>query len=170
MSPSLIPIAHLFAVGDLMMDRLVGDFSAADWRHRDAMGHDARWIVGHLAVYRCRVAAWAGRPKSTMDWESAFQRGTNPADVPDFLESSMLLAEFHAAHARMEMGVPTLTDAALQNALSRNLPDGSDTKAEPSVLWYGMRRTTLGNWVCCVDWSGNWALSNFMKWIHVATR
>jgi DinB superfamily len=127
MSPSLIPIAHLFAVGDLMMDRLVGDFSAADWRHRDAMGHDARWIVGHLAVYRCRVAAWAGQPKSTMDWESAFQRGTSPAAVPDSLESSLLLAEFHAAHARMEIGFPTLTDAALQHALSRKLPDGSDT-------------------------------------------
>jgi hypothetical protein len=127
MSPSLIPIIHLFAVGNQMIDRLVGDFASSDWRHRDAAGHDTRWIVGHLAVYRCRVASWTGQPGPAVEWESSFQRGSSPAAVPDSMEPSLLLAEFHAAHARMVLGWPTLTDAALQQALGRKLPDGSDT-------------------------------------------
>ena len=127
MSPTLIPIAHLFAVGDTMLDRLVGDWSATEWLFKDAAGHDARWIVGHLAIQRRRVATWAGHPCAPVDWEGAFQRGSSSAAVPDHLDPRTLVAACHEAQARIAIGWPTLTEAALEQPLGRNLPDGSST-------------------------------------------
>ena len=47
-----LAVAQAYAMGDRFLDGLVGDFGSADWQVRDAIGHDPRWIVGHLAVYR----------------------------------------------------------------------------------------------------------------------
>jgi hypothetical protein len=125
MLPSLMPIAHWFAVGDTMLDRLVGDWSPTDWRYRDPAGHDARWIVGHVAIHRRRVAALVGNPCTAVDWESAFQRGSSSADVPDHVDPYAVHAACHDAHAHMVLGWPTLTEEALLQSVGRVLPDGS---------------------------------------------
>lgn len=127
MLSTLIPIAHLFAVGDSMLDRLVGDWSATDWLFRDSAGHDARWIVGHVAIQRRRVATWVRIPCTPVDWEGAFQRGSSSSAVPDHVAPRMLVTACHEAHAHMMLGWHTLTEAALEQPLGRNLPDGSST-------------------------------------------
>ena len=121
--------AQAYATGTRFMDRLVGDFTPADWAARDAAGHDPRWIVGHLAAIRHRVAALAGQPQPAAAWETSFARGTSPADLPAALDPAELLAAFHAADAVLASAWEGLTDEALDRPLGRAMPDGSDTVA-----------------------------------------
>lgn len=129
MLPALAAIAQTCAIGDRFLDGLVGDFTAADWAVRDGAGHDPRWLVGHLAVLRGRMAFMLGLPALEAPWESSFSRGTTPADVPPGLDIREVLAAFHATHAAMAGAWESVTEEALARPLGRTLPDGSSTVA-----------------------------------------
>lgn len=127
MLPILAPLAHHYAVGDRFFVRVIGDFSAEDWRVRDPAGHDARWIAGHLTITRRRLVAMAGLPPLSTAWDAAFQRGSLPANVPDELDPAQVVAAFHEAHRLLDSRWEALTQADLDRPLGRTLPDGSDT-------------------------------------------
>ena len=120
-------IAKVYAVGDSALEALVGDFSPADWRVTDAVGHSAVWIVGHLALLRNRVAALVGPAPAAQPWEAAFGKGTAPADVPADLDPKRLVQSFHAAQKAMAGRWEALTAEDLAKPFGRTLPDGSDT-------------------------------------------
>ena len=127
MLPEVAPLAHQYAVGARFLTLLVGDFTGADWLTRDATGHDARWIVGHLAVTRDRCVGMMGLPPRSAAWHQAVLRGTRPEAVPAEVAAPDLAAAFHAAHQLMAARWETLTAAELAAPLGRTLPDGSDT-------------------------------------------
>lgn len=127
MLDELKPTASAYAVGDRYLSRLVDDFTAQDWAVRDAEGHDPRWLVGHLATYRNRVAALVGLPGEPAPWEAHFGRGTSPADVPADLDLPAVVAAFHAAQEAIAGRWEALTGADLAKPFGRTLPNGSDT-------------------------------------------
>lgn len=127
MLPSLVPVAYLYAHNDRVLDRLVGDFAPADWRVRDPAGHDALWIVGHLAITRRRLVAMAGLPPLGAEWDAAFQRGTRPEAVPEGIDPTLLVAAIHEAQRQLAGRWDAIADTDLAKPLGRTLPDGSDT-------------------------------------------
>ena len=127
MLPELIPLAHQYAVGDRFLTLLTGDFADADWLTRDATGHDARWIVGHLAVTRDRCVGMMGLPPRSAGWHQAVMRGTRPEGVFDSVFGPELAASFHAAHQLMVGRWEALTASDIAAPLGRTLPDGADT-------------------------------------------
>lgn len=127
MLPTLTAIAHLSALNARMIDRCVGDFLPADWLVRDPAGHDARWIAGHLVVYRRRLVAMMGLPPLSDAWDTAFQKGSTPNGVPTDLDGLQIVRAFHEAHAAMLPRWEALTEADLARPLGRTLPDGGDT-------------------------------------------
>jgi hypothetical protein len=120
--------ATAFSLGCTYMDRLVGDFSPADWAVRDAAGHDPRWIAGHVTVYRNRVITLMGLEAPVLPWENTFTRGATAADVPADLDMAEVVKAFHAAGAILAGGWEGLGKELLDQPLGRTLPDGSDTK------------------------------------------
>lgn len=137
MLPELLPLAHLYAHGARSLQALVGDFSAEDWRVKDAVGHDPRWILGHLAAMRMRVVGLLGGEAPEAAWTAAFGRGSSPADMPD-LDPTVLLEAFQHAHRKAEPLWDGVTAARLAEPLGRTLPDGSDTLggALRFLLWH----------------------------------
>ena len=129
MLPELTATASAYAVGARFLERLVGDFTEADWAARDAAGHDPRWLVGHIATYRNRVVAMLGQPPANAPWEVAFARGTSSADVPADLDIKDVVASFHAAHAAMAGAWETLTPEDLAKPCGRTMPDGTEDVA-----------------------------------------
>jgi len=129
MLPVIATAARSYKAGNAMLDRLVGDFTDADWAVRDAAGHDPRWLVGHLATYRNRVAAALGLPVETAPWEALFARGTSPADLPADLDAAAMVAAFHAANAAMAGAWEGVTEEMLAKPVGRTLPDGTDNVA-----------------------------------------
>jgi hypothetical protein len=127
MIPELVATAHTYAVGDRFFEGLVGDFSDADWRVTDAVGHDPRWIAGHLAVCRRRVQAMLGLPLADAPWEALFGRGTRPADLPADLDPQVALRAFLDSSPVLAGHWDQVTGADLGKPLGRTLPDGSDT-------------------------------------------
>lgn len=120
-------IAHAYAWADQILDRLVGDLSPEEWRHRDATGHTARWVFGHVASYRLRMLEMMGLPAPSAPWAAAFARGTSDADVPEDLDMARVIRAFHEAQGRMAAHWDALTPEHLAKPLGRTLPDGSDT-------------------------------------------
>ena len=127
MLPELVPTAQAFAMGGLFLRRLVGDFTAEDWQVRDAVGHDPRWLVGHLAATRQGVLRILGLEPREQAWEVCFRRGTSPADLPAALELAPILETFFDAQARMAAVWDGLSPEALAKPFVRTLPDGSQT-------------------------------------------
>jgi hypothetical protein len=127
MIPELSVTAMTYAMADRFLDALVGDFTDADWQVADANGHTARWITGHLAVYRHQVAALLGAEPGALPWEAAFVRGTSSADVPADLDPRLLVASFHASQAAMAGRWEAVGAADLARPYGRTLPDGTDT-------------------------------------------
>ncbi|MBA3846887.1 MAG: DinB family protein [Planctomycetes bacterium] len=127
MLPELVPLAHQYQVSAGFIDRLVGDFAAPDWAARDATGHDARWIVGHLAAIRARCGGMMGLEARAKPWHAAVGRGSRPDQVSAEVQGADLLAAFHAAHRAMAERWDSLTPADLAKPLGRTLPDGADT-------------------------------------------
>ena len=127
MISALAASARTYAMGDRFLERLVGDFTEADWRYTDAVGHNARWIVGHLAGYRNQVASLIGLEPRATPWAAAFARGTSAADLPEDVDPGVLVASFHAAQAAVAGGWEAVTEADLAKPFGRTLPDGSDT-------------------------------------------
>jgi uncharacterized damage-inducible protein DinB len=127
MVPEYAPIAHHFLLGARALDRLVGDFSGADWTVRDGAGHTPRWITGHLATVRTRAMAMMGLEVPAAPWTEAFGRGTSDADVPGDLDLGQVLAAFREAQERMAARWEALAAEDFSKPLGRTLPDGSDT-------------------------------------------
>ncbi|MCK6490706.1 MAG: DinB family protein [Planctomycetes bacterium] len=127
MLPTLAPIAHLFGLNLWALDRCVGDFQPSDGLVRDPAGHDARWIAGHLTVYRRRLVAMMGLPPLSDAWDTAFQKGTTPDAVPTELDGAQIVRAFHDAHGVMAPRWEALTEADLAKPLGRTLPDGGNT-------------------------------------------
>jgi hypothetical protein len=127
MVPEFMPIAHIYTLSDQTLERLVGDFSVADWQARDAVGHTPRWITGHLATYRLRLVEMMGLPAMTAPWAAAFGRGTSDADVPADLDLRLVVQTFHEAQQRMATRWEGLGAEDFSKPMGRTLPDGSDT-------------------------------------------
>lgn len=127
MLEQLKPIAQSFRLGSGFIERLTGDFQPADWRVKDAAGHDARWILGHLATYRHRALALMGRPVPEAAWEAHFMRGTQPGDVPGDLPVAEVLAAFHAATPALDAGWEDLDPGVLARPTGRAVPGGDDS-------------------------------------------
>ena len=119
--------AKSYTVGATFLNRLVGDFTEADWAYRDPAGHDPRWLVGHITTYRVRVAQLMGQPIPSAPWEASFGRGKSSADVPGDLDIQAVLAAFHASSAAIAEGWEALTPAMLAEPFGRTLPNGTDT-------------------------------------------
>jgi hypothetical protein len=119
--------AHAFALGDRFLDGLVGDFTEADWKLADPVGHTACWLVGHLAVTRNRLLGMVGLAPMAQPWEAAFGRGTRPADVPADLDPRLLVQAFHATQEALAGRWDALTADDLAKPLGRTLPDGTDS-------------------------------------------
>jgi len=129
MVPELAATAQAFALGDRFLTGLVGDFSAADWGVSDPVGHNPRWLVGHLALMRYRAAALVGLALTAPAWEAAFERGSACNEVPAELDPRDLVQAFHAAQAALAGHWDAVTAEQLAKPLGRTLPDGSDTVA-----------------------------------------
>jgi hypothetical protein len=129
MLAELYATAQAFAVGDLFLAGLVGDFEAADWQVRDPAGHGPCWIVGHLARMRTRTQILVGLQPATPAWAAWFDRGTSLADVPADLDPRELVAAFHAAQAALVARWDAVTAQDLARPLGRTLPGGADTVA-----------------------------------------
>jgi hypothetical protein len=127
MVPELSSSAQAYALGDRFLEGLVGDFTDADWQVADPLGHNPRWIVGHLALMRIKVAALAGLPAAAPSWEAAFGRGTACTEVPAELDPKVLVQAFHDAHRAVAEHWEAVSAEALAKPLGRTLPDGSDT-------------------------------------------
>jgi len=127
MLPTLTPIAHLYGVNDVMIDRCVGDFLPDDYLVRNPSGHDARWITGHVTVYRKRLVTMMGLTARSDHWDEVFQKGTVPDAVPAALDGGLIVRAFHDAHQTMMPRWGSLTESDLNKPLGRNLPDGGDT-------------------------------------------
>ena len=127
MLPELEATARFYATSERMLKRLTGDFAPADWSARDEAGHTPRWVVGHIATYRRKVAAMMGVPQPEAPWEAAFVKGSSPADVPADLDIQAVLDAFQAAHAAITGRWEALTAEAAAAPFGRALPDGSDT-------------------------------------------
>jgi len=121
------PLAHLYGLNDWLLHRLVADFTDADWRVRDAAGHTPRWVLGHLATYRLRVADLMGLTAEPAAWTDAFVRGTSDADVPAEIDLEQVVRAFHEAQRRMVDRWEHLDSDQLAMPAGRTLPDGSDT-------------------------------------------
>lgn len=127
MLAELVPLALLYDHNARVLSTLVGDFSDADWRVQDPLGHDSRWIVGHLAATRLRLVGMAGLTPLTAAWQADFARGTSPKSLPQDLDMTELLRSFQHAHGQLRSAWEGLTAETLAQPLGRTLPDGSDT-------------------------------------------
>lgn len=127
MLAELIPLAQLYDHNARILGALVGDFVDADWRVQDPLGHDSRWIVGHLAATRLRLVGMVGLTPMTAAWQADFARGTSPKTLPQELDMAELLRSFHHAHRQLRSAWEGLTADILAQPLGYTLPDGSDT-------------------------------------------
>jgi hypothetical protein len=127
MIPELFACAKTYAMGDRFLEGLVGDFTDADWQVSDPVGHNARWLVGHLATMRNRVSALAGLAPAAAPWEAAFGRGSSCTAVPADLDPRTLVQAFHEAQQALAGRWDAVSEADLAKPLGRTLPDGSDT-------------------------------------------
>jgi hypothetical protein len=127
MVPEFVSVAHFYAVSANSLERLVGDFSPEDWTARDAAGHTPRWIMGHVAWARLRLAEMMGHPPIPVPWMAAFARGAFDVDVPEDLDMGSVVQAFHDAHQAMTSRWEVLTDEDFAKPLGRTLPDGADT-------------------------------------------
>ena len=118
--------AKAYAVGSSFLDRLVGDFTEAEWGYRDPAGHDPRWLVGHITTYRVRVAQLMGADLPSAPWEGCFGRGKSSADVPADLDIQAVLAAFKASSAAIAGGWDALSPEKLAEPFGRKLPNGTD--------------------------------------------
>jgi hypothetical protein len=127
MLEELVATAQSFALGDLFLGSLVGDFTEADWQVRDPAGHGPRWIVGHLAATRLRAMVLAGLPEQAPEWAPWFKMGTSPAEVPADLDPRLLVASFHASQEALAAHWDAVGATDLARPLGRTLPGGADT-------------------------------------------
>ena len=127
MLPELLPTASAFAIGDRFLANLTKDLTPLDWQAQDAVGHDPRWVVGHIATYRRKVLGMVGLPQAPAGWEDAFVRGKSSADLPPDLDMAVVTAAFHACQPLLEARWEALTPEALAAPFGRTLPNGLDT-------------------------------------------
>ena len=119
--------ANTFAFNSRFLEMLVGDFTPANWLVRDAVGHDPRWLLGHITSIRHRLVGMVGLPPITAGWEGAFARGTLPKDLPEDIDPAAIYRSFQEAGQVLAGRWPTLTSADLEKPLGRTMPDGSTT-------------------------------------------
>ena len=106
--------AKAYALGATFLNRLVGDFTEADWAYRDPAGHDPRWLVGHLTIYRIRVAQLMGQPIPAAPWEAFFGRGKSSAEIGRLLGMPERTVYFHIGNAMDRLGVATRIQAVTE--------------------------------------------------------
>jgi hypothetical protein len=79
MSSSLAAAVERYRFNETLLDRVTAGFGDAEWRyHPEAGGNPAIWIIGHIAVYRRRVARRLGEAIPDAPWEPLFARGSTP--------------------------------------------------------------------------------------------
>jgi uncharacterized damage-inducible protein DinB len=105
MIPELAPSAQAFALGDRFLAGLVGDFSDADWQVADAVGHNPRWIVGHLAVMRNRMTAMAGHWDAVTAEQLAKPLGRTLPDGSDTIAGALRFLAWHEAYHLGQLGL-----------------------------------------------------------------
>nr|WP_320132392.1 DinB family protein [uncultured Holophaga sp.] len=127
MLPELAPLALTYATSARFLGNLLDDFTPADWYLTDAQGHQPRWIVGHLAASRLKLAAALGSPLEPVAWEACFARGTSLLDIPQELQGPECLEVFRQTQAALESRWEGLIPADLERPIGRTLPNGSDT-------------------------------------------
>lgn len=127
MLPALTSIAHGYSLNAWAFGRCVDDFSTADWLVHDNIGHSARWISGHIVVYRHRALRLMGLPSDRLPWANVFKKGTSPDDVPPTLDCAAIRVAFYDAQQTMKPAWDSITEAQVNLPLEHVLPDGGDT-------------------------------------------
>ena len=127
MLPELQATALTFATGEKFLSRLIDGFTDADWRVRDAVGHDPRWLVGHLSATRQSLLKLVGLAQPTVAWAEPFGRGKSAADLPADLDLGPVIAAFQASQPLLDARWEALTAEDLAKPFGRVLPNGTDT-------------------------------------------
>ena len=127
MLPELQATALTFATGEKFLSRLIDGFTDADWQVRDAVGHDPRWLVGHLAATRLNLLKLTGEAPPAVTWAEPFGRGRSAADRPADLDLGVVVAAFQASQAQLDARLEALTAEDLAKPFGRVLPNGTDT-------------------------------------------
>jgi len=127
MLPELAPTALAFATGEKFVSRLIEGLTDADWRVRDAAGHDPRWLLGHLAATRLSLLKLTGLVLPAAPWAEPFGRGKSSADLPADLDLGVVIAAFQASAPQLAARWDALTAEDLARPFGRVLPNGTDT-------------------------------------------
>jgi hypothetical protein len=121
-------LARRYRFDDHFLDMLVGDFTPADWKHRDGEGNNAQWLLGHLATTR----RWARRildPASAeavpeLPWEQHFGRGGRTSPQSDALDPVELKRAFVEAGGHLAELLEGLQPDDLSLEIEVQLPYG----------------------------------------------
>ncbi len=127
MLSELVAPAHAYAFNGRFLEMLVGDFTPADWRVLDPVGHDPRWLLGHITSIRHRLVGLVGLPPVAAGWEASFQRGTTPKDIPGDFNPAEVYRAFQVAGGLLAGRWEALTAEDLAKPMGRTMPDGSTT-------------------------------------------
>jgi len=125
----MAPIAHLFRFNRHLLHLAVDGFDAADWTwHPERGGNPAFWIVGHVTLYRKRLAGLVGGAWPGGEVGDAYAKGSKPgAALPDDPAPATLVEWFAAATDPIAAAVERMTPEEAARDAGMKMPDGSTT-------------------------------------------
>lgn len=103
-------LAERYAFNTNAVRGLARNMEGADWSTRHAGTNPAHWVLGHIAVYRRRIARELGVEIAEAAWEEAFKKGTQPDDCSGYLPPGEILDDIRAHSDAIAAALPALTE------------------------------------------------------------
>lgn len=115
MTDPMAMFAERYAFNTKAVHGLAKDMAGDDWTTRHAGTNPAHWVLGHIAVYRRRIARQLGVGVGVgidvveADWEPAFKKGSQPGDCAGYPTPDELLGDLRACSDAIAEAMPRLT-------------------------------------------------------------
>ncbi|MHC5020140.1 MAG: DinB family protein, partial [Planctomycetota bacterium] len=102
-------LAERYAFNTNAVRGLARGMAGDDWSTRHAGTNPAHWVLGHIAVYRRRIARELGVDIPEAAWEEAFKKGTQPDDCSGYPAPEELLGDIKEYSDAIAAAMPALT-------------------------------------------------------------
>jgi len=104
-------LAERYAFNTHAVRGLCRGMEGDDWSARHGGTNPAHWILGHIAVYRRRIARKLGVAIEEAAWEEAFKKGSQPGDCSGYPTPAELLGDVHEHSDAIAAAMTALTEA-----------------------------------------------------------
>ena len=153
MDPVMAAAAHMFGTNEhLLTKALVGLSDEDAWKH-PGDANPIYWIVGHLAVYRHRLASLVGAG-ADLPWADVFKRTSQPDPESGGPALSEIREAFVAALSVLTARLAELTDAELSADAPVKLPTPDPTLRGMIIFFAYHEAYHVGQVAYALKWLG----------------